>query len=485
MTIDYRKLTAVNLVYCYIPVFLFLFGWCRWIIAFICSMLLIYLFYRLYLRSSQSDGKQYLVINSEFILCVVVSSFILSLFLGYGGMYAFFGDYEKHSAVVQDLFRYEWPVIYKGSDNPSMLTYYIGSYLLPALVGKLFGSRIVAEVALGIVGWIGMLLLFANILFLTKSETLKAQIRALIIYLAFYGMLFPLQALMSSVNTDVAFGDSQWFIFKLLQFRSAMVSLQWVWEQYTIPVLCLSMLYKYHEHRNLYALWILPALICGTWGFVALFLYAVADFFITSVKERKFYIEVFSWQNLLCILIGVIFVMYLAGSLTTPKPEDLKFHFITDWRYYLISYLPFCLFMFGFYFMLIWRGIYKDTFFYSTLFILCIIPFGRAGLYNDWLLGTSMPALFLLSIYCIKFLQNRPVDKQLKKNWLILVICLLLNVPYVISEIKAPLQFSGMPEYSLSRYSCYGCEDISIDLRTNYYTYNYEESWFYKYLARK
>ena len=182
---------------------------------------------------------------------------------------------------------------------------------------------------------------------------------------------------------------------------------------------------------------------------------------------------------------GLIMVLYLAGNLSTDKPDELKLHLIMNGRYFLISYLPFCIFMFGIYFILIWKHVQRDLFFYITLGVLCLIPFCRAGFFNDWCLGTSMPALFLLSIFCIRFLINKPNERRIKRKWVTLIVCMAINVPFVLYELYTPFKYTGFPKRSLSEYSCLHCENIDVDLRTNYFTYNYEESIFYKYLARK
>lgn len=485
MTIDSRKLTAANLVYCYIPVVLFLAGWCRWIISIPCLLLLGFLFYRLYTRKDRLEAASPVSIDRKLLIGIGVVSAIMALIFGYGGIFAEFNDYEKHAAMVQDLSRHSWPVIYDDAASPSMMTYYIGSYLFPGLIGKIFSSRIVAELALGVVGWLGMLLLFANILHLTQAATRKQQIGALTVYLLFIGMLLPLQLLTHRFNPDVTIGYPHWFTYQWLQYRSSMVCLKWIWPQYFIPILGMIMLYQQRDARHLYAVWVLPALLCGTWGFVTLMGYIAAYYLISCLRDKKIHWDILSWQNVVCGVIGVLVLIYLAGGLGTEKPDELQFRFISDWKYYLISYIPFCLFMFGFYFMLIWKGSNRDAFFYITLGLLCVIPFFRAGLFNDWTMGTSMPAYFMLCIYCIRFLLQQASVQAMRKRWIALLICLSLSVPFPLYEWYNTFRYSGIPAKTLADYSCLECEDIAIDLRTNYFTYDYQESLFYKYIARR
>lgn len=243
------------------------------------------------------------------------------------------------------------------------------------------------------------------------------------------------------------------------------------------------MICNYKQNRNYYALWMLPSLICGTWGFITLLFFVILEYIIDSLRKHQLNSDIFSWQNISCAVIGSFIVVYLLGSLLTDKPEELKFHVVDNLKYYIFSYLPFCIFMFGIYFALIWKDIHKDIYFFITLCVLLIIPLFKAGLYNDWVMCTSMPALFLLSIYCVKFLYTSNNNTKIKIKKTALVLLLLLNIPYTIKELK--MTYTGMPERSLKQYSCIDCEDVELDYKSNYFTYNYKESLFYKYIMRK
>ena len=118
--------------------------------------------------------------------------------------------------------------------------------------------------------------------------------------------------------------------------------------------------------------------------------------------------------------------------------------------------------MFGFYFWLIWKQTKKDSFFYITLFFLIVIPFWRASDYNDWVMCTSMPALFMLTIYCIRFLLSEEVKKEAHKKWVTLIVCLALNAPYPLFELYNTFHYTGMPERTMREYSCLDCEEIDL-----------------------
>ncbi|MBR6117601.1 MAG: hypothetical protein IKQ11_01920 [Paludibacteraceae bacterium] len=498
MTIRYKHLELVNLLFCYTPVFLFLWGWCRWMVSIPLTALILYMFFRYY----RTEGKQVLyeesfTIHRKVWYPVMIGAAALAIALDYGGMFVnlnTFGDYLRNGAAPQDLARYDWPVIYDDAATPSMLTYYLGFYLFPGLVGKIFGSPILAEISLGIVGYIGMLLLFVNIIRLVNAQSVKAQFGAILAYLGFGGMLVFLQLVTFAFHPDVQLGQPHWFVFGSLQYRSTLVSLRWAFPQYYVPITCLILLYTHRGERKYYAMWVLPALLCGTWAFTMLVMYAIGDYIMTSVRDRKVHLDILSWQNIACAAIGLLMLTYLLGCWAVDATDNMQFQLITDMKYYLISYWPFCLFMFGFYFMLIWKETKKDDFFYLTLVFLCLLPFMRAGKYNDWVMGTSMPALFMLSIYCIRFMINKPTETKAKRRWVILIACLVLNVYYPLHELNTKYHYTGMPTRSMRIYSDQegktfqlGGRTYSIDLgwRTYFTNYNYEESFFYKHIARR
>ncbi len=80
------------------------------------------------------------------------------------------GDWAKHNAILYDLVNRRWPVLYTNVKEHSMLTYYIGQYMVAALVGKVTHSTRIAEIVLYIWNMIGLVLVLFNLLFLQKQN---------------------------------------------------------------------------------------------------------------------------------------------------------------------------------------------------------------------------------------------------------------------------------------------------------------------------
>ena len=88
MTISKRQLMIINIGYCYIPIFLFLCGWCRLLLSIPFCILLLLMFYQYYCVISKQEGWTNLTIGNKVLFPVVGVSAVLALILGYGGVFA-------------------------------------------------------------------------------------------------------------------------------------------------------------------------------------------------------------------------------------------------------------------------------------------------------------------------------------------------------------------------------------------------------------
>ena len=140
-TINKRVLLVLSICYLYIPIIIFLVGFTRPVICLTVLILTGIAAYRFanYLRKGDFENKTLQIKWSVFI-----GAMVFFLIIGY---YAGLGrwtdqpyDWYKHNAILQDLIDHKWPVYYSNSGERSMLTYYIGHYLVSALFGKITGS---------------------------------------------------------------------------------------------------------------------------------------------------------------------------------------------------------------------------------------------------------------------------------------------------------------------------------------------------------
>ena len=493
MNIKSKIILLLNLLYCYIPVFLFLLGWVKLWVAIPTSVVLCYFLY-MFIAKEESNNELY--INRIVLMGGVLALFAVCLSAGMGNWWPQVFDYEKHNAVLQDLVRFEWPVVYDKYEK-AVLTYYIGHYLPPALIGKLVGSVRIADYMMGIWGYLGIILVYLNVILLTNSNSWKKQLLTLCAFLLFAGMLYPLQLILNIFFSDVLVYPnsdissvgclSTLFIDGMhLEYRSIFTDIQWVHQQSIIPWLICSTLMMRRENYSNYALFALPAFLSGTWSFLGIVVIAIILVIYDLIRTRgSIYKQLFSASNIFTILVpGLIFLFYFLGNMIVERSSSTGSEFALDLSaQHLIYRILFMLFMFGIYAILIGKYYRKDILFWAICAELAIIPLFNG---SDFVMCTSIPSLFVLLILIIRYLYSGFAKERIRK--VLLIVCLLIGARNPIIQIrKAAIHhpYDHFKEESLLE--CTNLENpvIGDAMKYQYYTYNPDNTIFYKYIMRK
>lgn len=163
LVIRSRWLLMAALTYLYIPICLFLWTWTRPLVAVPAIAVSLFTVYRLFNRFAAANTERDVQITPGMLLFLIVFLFAVAVICGWGDFMLQSGDWYKHNALLQDMTYHSWPVFYQDAVTPSMLTYYIGQYLVPAAVGKLFCSAQVTEIMFMLWGVVGLLLVSLNL----------------------------------------------------------------------------------------------------------------------------------------------------------------------------------------------------------------------------------------------------------------------------------------------------------------------------------
>ncbi len=144
--LDARTIKAVqstSLIYLLIPQLLFAVGWIRFPFSVVSALFVIAVILwesvelvrsaRRRLTSSLSPSSRVSALGAALILMIWLS---LS---GVGGIGFQNGDYPQNNALLKDLIEKDWPISVRFKNNDVPLVYYTGYYLPAALVGKLLG----------------------------------------------------------------------------------------------------------------------------------------------------------------------------------------------------------------------------------------------------------------------------------------------------------------------------------------------------------
>lgn len=485
-----KPLILLSLIYIYIPVFLFLMGFVKAYIGLPVMMILCYVAYR-FIRYNNSWNNEEIKINKVFFFCGIVVLFVIGYFAGWGRWAKQSFDWYKHNAVLSDLIEYSWPVYYENGNEKSMLTYYIGQYLVPAVAGKIAGmfsdaklmvttvpeytvfsgvgegaatiadamalnyiteipiSFRIAEIAEYFWNTAGLLLVWMNLMLLLKMESIKAHIVELFV-LIFFSVPQSLVEILVYGIYGIDCLNKNYILTSdyeiILQYTGNFRSLMGAFAQIIVPWLVVLIFMNNRDNVKMYLFYMLPLMLFAPLPLLGLVPIAAGHAllrFIGSVKEKKtgaLLKEVFSPENVLCLLsFGTIMVLYLYGNVFEPKPDLLVFRPMRYGSLFGI-YLIFIVINVLLYAVFVIANKQADHLFYIALAELLLLPVFRMGYFNDINLRASVPALIIIMCCLIKcvvlgFKNAREKKVLLSTVFYILLIALLYNgVSYQIQR---------------------------------------------------
>lgn len=537
MKTNSRALLLATIIYIYLPVALYVIGFINPVIALITLAVMGYSCFVMFNGYAKNlERREAVRVKIPAIITGIIIITLICILIGFGGIFTQAGDWHKHNAVLHDLVERDWPVYYTKYEK-SLLTYYLGQYIVPSLFGKLVyvisghngdiglasaQGFMVARVFMAVWGIAGLVLVFLNLVRITRSKTFFMQMRSLVILLFFSGALPLAQIICNDVYSGSMYslGAHHWLLVEdfMLQYRSNLVMLRWVYPQVIVVWLIVIMLLEHKDDFDSFVFLLLPIVLYGTFSIIIPVIVAFVLVVARLVRGRdvgKTLKKTFSLSNILtAATLGIILFTYFLGYMQVEKPEYVGFHIqeINIRTVWVI--VIFCLCMFGIYSICIFKEQKRNIIYYVVNICLLAIPFFRMGLCNDWVMGASIPGLFIIMIYVIRLLNithegmkepqavahadsrendsahvgGRVTYSRLCRS---AVICctLVIGMWYPLMEIKESVKENTPGNNiqdvfgTLERYSNRNCDD-SVDLLYNYYTYDLQGKFFYEHLAK-
>ena len=360
-------------------------------------------------QAPHQSAKRVLEIHPIVLCIIAIVLFVVGACSGYWHWKAPYVDWLKHYAILHDLVMYDWPVCYEMFGETRMLSYYIGIYLLPALVGKIFGGCMVAEITMGFylvaLSWCVVIL----ILYYCNCNTGWKQMLCLLFVFFFYGMSVPchkLHALAGAVGGNhVISADLPNIYYLHIRIPLELLS---VYIQGLVPLgvfLCLLIIDKPIQEIGLY---LFPTLLFSPFMCVGLFLLFFIKAILDMLRKQLSFREIFTASNIICLIAGLLLLIYFSGNFLLEKPGNTGFSVVKIMNLRnLFVMLSFCLFMFGFHLMIVFKNFCMESLFISLCISLWLVPFFTMGIYNDWFMNVSIPLSFLLSFYVWRYLNSR------------------------------------------------------------------------------
>lgn len=479
--------------YIYISIIIFLIGWTKYIISIPVSIILIIAIYKYYKKYKKNlENVEPIYIDIKMLIALCITLFILSWILGWTGFARQAGDYIKHNSVLSDLTNNTWPVYYENNGESSMLTYYLGQYIMPAFIGKIFSSANLSLFFNGIWAAFGLLLATLGIFKVTKANTTSKQIIALCISLFFSTCVILSQALGKIFIKDIPISAGEWFMYNdefRLQYSSNMTLLRWVFPQCIVPWITFSILYDNKFDIEHYVILCLPMLFYSSFSFVGMIIFLFVMTIIYTIKNKDIKLvlkKIFSLSNVIVgLTLGGVLLLYFLGNLLVPKPDNIGLQLveysgtnILVYICFIISFLPYTIVLF--------KENKNNAFYWIATVLLLVLPFFKMGLNNDLCMRASIIPLFVYTILTIKTLINEKSKIYTIALLVILVIGSISSIAeFYISLGNMSLEFIvGKTKYTLEEYANRNL-NIPDDEKYNYYTYDLDSSIFYKFLVKE
>lgn len=477
---------SVTIAYIYISIFIFLIGWVKPSISIPIIGILafaIYEYYKYYKEKIKDKPPIYISAKVFVAICVIV--FILGTIIGWTAIFNQTNDWIKHNAVLRDLTEKSWPVYYENAGENSMLTYYIGQYLVPSLVGKVFSSVDITQLANGLWAMVGLVIAILGTFKITKSDSTKKQFITLTIMFLFSTFVSLSQILdicfkandISFMGHFIKFGNYH------LEYSSNLILLRWVMPQCLMPWIILSILWDNPYDIKHYVLLCLPLLLYSSFSFVGLLFVLFVLAIVSLFKEKnikEFLKNVFSFSNVIVTMtLGTVLLIYFIGNVLSDKPNELGLG-ITDftnnwWAYFIfvIEIIP--------YMLLLFKDNKKNPFYWASTAILLILPFFHMGYFNDLVMRISIVPLFIYMILCINKLYSTQIGKKVILFLIILFSVRCHSVLHDLENVKLEQDVNHI--FSIENFAN---RDLKIqkDYVYNYVSYDLENNLFVKYLAR-
>ncbi len=484
-----KKLNFENIViifgisYLILPICIFFLGWLNIFLGIILSLLFVCFGYRIYSILKVEDNK---LIKKKNLIYWIISIFLICIwvyFSGIGGFSYQNDDFWARNAIFRDLINYDWPVIYDLSIEPEYVTnllgtgkvafsYYYIFWLPVALVSKLFGlSWTISNYLLYVYVVLGLLLS----LYFINRKFKKCSYVALILFICFSGLDVVRFVIRNSMLPTIE--HIEWYGDFYYQYSSNTTQLYWVFNQSVMVWLIMSMFINIDNHKYTLALCALT-FAYSPWAMIGLLPYMLVVF-IKNIRASINMVNIYT-----CLIMLIIFGAFYFCGTKGSNPLRISFQYFNG---SYKAYLMLIVLEFGLYYLLIGKKNYE--YYYVTLISLLFIPFIQDESLN-FCMRVSIPALFMLMYYVTRALYD---NKGIRKILLIIVLIIGSYTPFteIYRSIKNKNDWPGyiirdeINSFGNTQYNGEDREDSIKMISNQFFAYNYQNSFFFKYLAKR
>jgi len=397
MTLKYRDLLLSAIVYLLLPVVIFFFGFTKVYWAIILSALaLVSAFFVL----RTADDKRTITISKKYIAGVVLFCLAWCYIAGIGEFTWTTTDHNVRYAILNDVVNYDWPVIYDLSSQSNPLAasqlgsgevafaYYLIFWLVPGLVGKLFGL-LAARIALIVWSALGLILTVFALNFVQK----KPMVTALILLFAFGGFDVVMYFIKVLINGASSFEGWNREFYIHGNFYQTMNTFN-----QTIPCWLISILFLDSRHNKNVGFWGALCFCYSPWATVGMLPLALCRLF--EKKENRNAKSILTIGNIVMpvVALSVFGLYYTANSGATDMKGFVWNFFKGEIPLMFLCYFLYVIVEFGLWSLLVFKDQKKNPMFWAAILVLLIMPVYKITKANDFLMRGSLVPVFVIML---------------------------------------------------------------------------------------
>lgn len=408
------KFSVIVYLYLFLPIFIFVFCWIK---IYYSLFILVILSICLCKMIVKPDKYTSLCWSKNTIYQLIIGAIIILLSIivsGIGGFAFQQADHIYRNGMFETMVNEKWPIIADfyisdGNVETRAFSYYFGFWIVPALVGKVFGLTwgYIAQV---VWAFIGLYLVYYAICIILG----KARFWYLLVFLTYGG----------TVQIGKWIFGSRYYAPPLL-ISSNWASLWWIFNQ-CIPA-WLIILFIYIENSNKYRIIILStALIYCTMPFVGMLpivLVLVLQNFIKTNNRKIRKNEIFSFENIFGGgIIGILLFLFLRKT----NVSNSSFVFFDFSNGGIAMYVSYMIISIGIIAIILFQDEKKNLLFWVSIIEFCILmlfPMDRIG---NLSMRAIIPVQTLFSVYFIMSMQ-KSINNKNNIRFAILLSVIILN----------------------------------------------------------
>lgn len=449
--------------------------------------------------------KEFIKLPWSYVVICAVLALLISLITGVGEFVYTLQDHVFRRAMLRDLIDYDWPVIFDSAtqtnpvvreffavhENKWAFCYYF-TYLLPAaLIGK-FGGMTAGCIALLLWNSMGIFLTFLGMTVFAKRPSYAGPF----LYFFFAG----LDVIPNVINMICHYDWWLWMegYVPYLCYVANFTELSNVFNQ-VVPCFLIVLLLMTQPDVRAEGLTAGILFAYSPWATIGILPLAIGALFRKengAGKGTNAIKNIFTPVNIL----SAVLILFLFGSLYTSNSGGVSFQGLS-WTLYdnpllfIPAYLIFLsLEVLPFYLILRKRHI-SDPMFAATMLTLVALPVYVVSEMNDFTMRGSMPALFVIQLYLTGLIAEKAAANEVpkepaKKIKTVLVALVLILMMFPALEnlfVIAGNEIKGSPRNSEEVYSFGNIQNEVhlVNCTNNYMTEDYEDTLFFKYLAKE